>query len=190
MGKVKKNKKKKFSKFKLTVMLLFILIIAGGGTYCVTLLSNKDSGNTESTETSNKVEITYDKDNAEVTEESTDESSNEVANNTESENINNSYSESVVTEEADEEGFTKKKAVKYLRDDRIEYYNYDILEEENGKFYLTNNGTKVIEISLWDIETSPVTGQNYYGYNLKKYGDDSSNEEFGMINQNGTVEVQ
>lgn len=204
----KKNKNRK----KILVSVLILVIISlGTGVYL--FKTSKDDNNkvntvkpSESPVSDENEEITDNKNNTQNSNNNT--TNNDVAETPSSED--NSSSEDTKLEEtvnsivdsnnkngstsldnASIDGeFTKSKAIEYLVCSDSICVNYQ-LKVEDGKYYFLKDGNKKYYLYIYDKENSPVTGKDYYGYNLYDLDQgDNVSVEFGMINENGYVEIE
>ena len=206
----KKNKNRK----KVLISVLILVIIAlGTGVYL--FQTSKDDNNKVSTseilESPVSEKDEEDTDNNNNTQSSTD--NNNTSNNNEEETpslVEDNSSEDTKLEEtvngivdtnnkngstsldnASTDGeFTKSKAIEYLVCSDSICVNYQ-LKVEDGKYYFLKDGKKKYYLYIYDKENSPVTGKDYYGYNLYDLDQgDNVSVEFGMISENGYVEIE
>lgn len=211
-------KKKKSKKNVLVSVLVLIVIAFGAGIYLYK--TNKDNNKVSTVEPSEspKDNTTTDKkDNIKDSNKDTNNTSNDnnvvenpgsnnnntITNNTSSsedskleETVNgivdsNNKNGSTSLDNTSTDGeFTKSKAIEYLVCSDSICVNYQ-LKVEDGKYYFLKDGKKKYYLYLYDKENSPVTGKDYYGYNLYDLDQgDSVSVEFGMINENGYVEIE
>lgn len=213
-------KKKKSKKKVLASVLILIVIAFGAGIYLYkTNQDNNKVSTVEPSESPKDNNTTDKKDNIKDSNKDTNSTSNDNNvvdtpnsnnNNNTTTNNNTSSSEDSKLEEtvngivdnnnkngstsldnASTDGeFTKSKAIEYLVCSDSICVNYQ-LKVEDGKYYFLKDGKKKYYLYLYDKENSPVTGKDYYGYNLYDLDQgDNVSVEFGMINESGYVEIE
>lgn len=194
---------KKKAKFKGILIFILILAFAGVGTYSYTLLTNSENSEKKVSESNKeeKTDIEENKDNQlindnEDIEVNNSTISNSTNNTTTDKDDNNNIDEVKDTSSSDsskeENDFTKEKALEYFMNSSEDYKEFQLVQD-NGVYCLEKDGKKVIEVYIWDVETSPVTGLKYYTYNLKsiemKENGGTGTIEYGMIYEDGTIEI-
>ena len=207
------KKKNKNRKNILVSVLILVIIALGTGVYLFKT-SNDDNKNvstvkpSESPVSGENEEITDNKNNTQNSNNNNNTSNNDVTetpssgDNSSSEDTkleetvnsivdSNNKNGSTSLDNASTDGeFTKSKAIEYLVCSDSICVNYQ-LKVEDGMYYFLKDGNKKYYLHIYDKENSPVTGKDYYGYNLYDLDQgDNVSVEFGMISENGYVEIE